>query len=630
MNRWWKCGLLTLVFSFLATTRCLAYDFQINNFESEIRLEEDSSLRVLEKIETKFFVERHGIIRIIPYVYTYKGKTIRAEIKILGVSNDEGNKVAYTVKNLRQSKQIRIGEADRTIIGEKNYLIEYVIKGVVLDYGEGPEIYWNVTGNEWAVPIIEVKARVESPFGKIVRTECFGCNSKNAENEAEFTGSKNLTIVVQIDKENKLKMPTEIEKTANLVKDNWGYIVAILPLLVALIAWIKKGRDKKYLTENVFYRPDDKTSKNKPLLSRPHLPMVYGPIDGLTPSEVGTIIDEKLDTKDVVAEIVELARLGFLTIKKIEKKGIFGIGRNDYELQETKKETSKLNKFQKDLLESLFESGSGISVERIIKKVLEDGIGKVSESENGLEILKKKDDGKTKESSLFKITGVEKSKKVGEIRIVKISELKNKFYTHLKDLRSEMYKTLADKKMTDGDLEKVKTKWMGIISLLSVGAFLLIATVFLPMTENFGPMMVLMVLMVPSLILANKMPRKTAWGYSMARQAEGLRYYLSKGKWREEIFEKRLFLEEMLPLAISLGVVEKLARDMKNLGIEPPKYFQGMAMNSFARDLNNFNSATTSGLTSSPSGSSSWSGGSGFSGGGHSGGGFGGGGGGSW
>ena len=84
----------------------------------------------------------------------------------------------------------------------------------------------------------------------------------------------------------------------------------------------------------------------------------------------------------------------------------------------------------------------------------------------------------------------------------------------------------------------------------------------------------------------------------------------------------------MLPLAISLGVVTKLAKDMKDLGIEPPKYFQGMMISSFANDLNNFNSAALSGLTMSPSGSSSWSGGSGFSGGG--GGGFGGGGGGSW
>jgi CxxC-x17-CxxC domain-containing protein len=65
---------------------------------------------------------------------------------------------------------------------------------------------------------------------------------------------------------------------------------------------------------------------------------------------------------------------------------------------------------------------------------------------------------------------------------------------------------------------------------------------------------------------------------------------------------------------------------MKDLGVEPPKYFEGIVIGSFANDLNHFNSTMVSGLTSSPSGNSSWSGGSGFSGGGSSGGGFGGGG----
>lgn len=81
--------------------------------------------------------------------------------------------------------------------------------------------------------------------------------------------------------------------------------------------------------------------------------------------------------------------------------------------------------------------------------------------------------------------------------------------------------------------------------------------------------------MILSAFFAAKMPRRTAWGYSLYRQVIGLKYYVSKGKWREEIMEKNLFLEEMLPLAISLGVVNKLANDMKDLGMEPPKYFEG-------------------------------------------------------
>ena len=128
------------------------------------------------------------------------------------------------------------------------------------------------------------------------------------------------------------------------------------------------------------------------------------------------------------------------------------------------------------------------------------------------------------------------------------------------------------------------------------------------------------------------MGRRTAWGYSLYRQIVGLRFYLNLGKWREEITEKNLFFEEILPLAMALGIIDKLAKKMADLGIEPPRYFQGMVLANFGRDFDSFNTLASSNLSSSPtsSGRSSWSGGSGFSGGGSAGGGFGGGGGSSW
>jgi len=85
-----------------------------------------------------------------------------------------------------------------------------------------------------------------------------------------------------------------------------------------------------------------------------------------------------------------------------------------------------------------------------------------------------------------------------------------------------------------------------------------------------------------------------------------------------EIAEKRLFLEEILLLAISLGVVKKLAKDMAELGVKPLDYFEGVVMGILYIDLNNFCCSSAATLVSSPSGKSSWSGGSGFSSGGSS------------
>ena len=548
----------------------LATDYQIKNFDSEIRLNQDLSLTIKEKIETNFLVAKHGIYRVIPYIYNHNGKTIKADLKILGITDENGLNVNYTLTNYNQSKKIKIGDADKTIIGKKEYIIEYGVDQVVLDYGNGPEIYWNVTGSEWEVPIEKAEAKVISPFGEIIKTECFGCQSSFDKNKAEFIGKKELTIVVQINKNNQLKMPGIFEKIINFVVGNWGYLIAVAPTLFMLIVWYKKGRDKKYLSENIYTKMENQKEQNVSLFARPHLPLVYSPIKGLSPAEIGTILDQKIDINDVVAEIVELARVGFLKIKKIENKGFLGIKNTDYELVKLDKKPDILNKFQNDLLESLFKEKTEI----------------------------------------------------------KISDLKNEFYKELPRLRSDMCKELNDKKISDGDWQKILGKWLGVVIVLNILTIFLIATIFIRSTGNDGPIMIAIFGIILSTILAIKMPRKTAWGYSLYRQIIGLKYYLGKGKWREEVMEKNLFLEEMLPIAISLGVVNKLANDMKDLGIEPPKYFEGIMVNSLAHDLTNFNSVMATNLATTPSGNSSWSGGSGFSGGG--GGGFGGGGGGSW
>lgn len=578
--------------------------YTINNFASKITLEQDSSLTVIEKIEVNYAVEKHGIYRVIPYVYNHKKKIVRAKIKVVSVTNENGAPIPYTVENYKQSKKIKIGDANSLVSGAKSYVLTYNIKGVVLDYGNGPEIYWNVAGSEWEVPIPKVGAWVISPFGKIDKTECFGCASGWSEREANFDGKQDLTVVLQIDKDNKLKMPGWFERNSGLLLTILAYLAALAPLIVMGQFWFRKGRDKKYLTDNIYYEPEDKTETDVSLFERPHLPLVYSPINGYSPAEIGTIVDEKVDTKDIVAEIVDLARLGYLKIKKLESSGIFGIKDIDYELTRTKKTTEKLNVFQNNLLKDLFDAKN---IE------IEEGVEKASV---GLKQIQK---------DLLKNIFDDERVTVDKI---KISDLKNHFYKHLNGLKKDLYTVLADRKLTDGNFDDVRKKWMGINGLLTIITFSFTSFYFARMMGNIGPMILSTVLAILSLFLAAKMPRKTAKGYSLHRQADGLKYYLQKGKWREEIAEKHLFLEEMLPLAISLGVVSKLVKDMEELKIEPPRYFQGMAYNTFVRDLSHFNSVAAGGMTSSPSGKGSWSGGSGFSGG--SGGGFGGGGGGSW
>jgi uncharacterized membrane protein len=371
--------------------------------------------------------------------------------------------------------------------------------------------------------------------------------------------------VVALDKDSQLVFATTL---SDIFYDYWAYPVTLLPFIAMLIFWIKRGRDERFVGDNIYYKPQKATTQTTPVLfKREFLPLVYSPINGLTPSEVGTLLDERVDVKDVVAEIIELGRLGFLKIEKIDKK----LAKDDFKLTQLNKDTKILTSYQKYLLESIFSFGK-------------------------------------------------------EDKEVLLSELKQKFYTKLNSFKEKLYTHMTELKYFPARPDNVRVIWL-IIASFALSIIFAADIAFTQSTGDFKPFFLLIASIAPTLVFAYQMPKKTAAGYSLYRQAKGLQFYLGKGKWREEINEKHLFLEEMLPLAISLGVVKQLANDMQELGVEPPSYFNAHSA-VWVSSFNNFSSIASSSVIAGASSSGGWSGGSGFSGGG--GGGFGGGGGGSW
>lgn len=567
-----------------------AVDYAIKNFTSEIKINQDTSLEITESINVFFNNPKHGIFRIIPVIYTSKGKTIRANLKVISVTDEKGNRYPYQKSFYNQSVKLKIGSPEKTITGRHTYIIKYKISKVLLSYPTHEELYWNVTGHKWDTKIEKAQAVVYSPYAPITKAECFAgyfgtqekhCQVNYKENRAFFSAtiplgySRDFTLIVALDKNNQLHFPGVIKKILIFFSDNWGYLVAVLPLLIMLSFWYTKGRDIRWTSDNIYYQPENAKTTPVSLFAREHLPTVYSPIKGLTPAQVGTIIDEKVDIQDVIAEIIELARLGYLEIKKIEEKKLLG-KKIDYLFIKKEKDPTPLKEYQKFLLDNLF-------------------------------IYSKNQ--------------------------VKLSKLKNHFYNKLQTFKNKLYKNMDEEKFFYGNPEKIRIKWIGIF------VFIIFCTIF-PLllfassTFNKGPFFLLGVITIPTFLITRKMPRRTPKGRALYRQIIGLRWYLDKGKWREEIAEKNLFFEEILPLTICLGLVKKLAKEMAVLGVEPPSYFSGLNTKTFSSDFSYFYRQSKSTLLSAPggkwSGRSSWSGGSGFSSGGFSGGGFGGGGGGSW
>ncbi|MEM2145686.1 MAG: DUF2207 domain-containing protein [Candidatus Jordarchaeaceae archaeon] len=613
-------GIVYVLFQFIQVKAENFVDssYAITQFKSDIEIQKDTTVKVIETIQINFPEPRHGIYRIIPIMYSVRGKTINAKFKLLSITDENGNSYKYEEKRAGQSVSLKIGDSEKSVTGLQTYVITYSLKKVIQRYEEYDELYWNVTGSEWDTDIYDASASVSSAYATISRVECFAgsfggsdrfCQSRFSSNNATLISTTDLgsgrdfTIVVALDKDNNLVFPSRTQSFFDTLIDNWGYLASIIPFLTLLYFWLKKGRDQKYANDNIYYKPVEAKVVTKPLFTREFLPTVYHPIQALTPSEVGTIVDEKVDIHDIVSEIIELARLGFIKIEKIEKDELVG-KHKDYAFINLKKETAGLKDFQVYLLEKLFD-------EKLTSKTIKEA-----------EKIYKKDNRKLKEVLKLASSG----------EYVLLSSLKNSFYENLDKFRKKLYESLDKKLIFDGKPDKIKEKWISIYIFLEILSVVAVIN-FVNLSGNYVPLILLIFLSIPTLFFALAMPRRTAWGYSLYRQIKGLAFYLQKGKWREEIAEKNLFFEEMLPLAISLGIVDKLAGDMQSLGVEPPKYFAGVTTGTLSSDIGVFAKTSENVFVSAPggkwSGASSWSGGSGFSGG-ASGGGFGGGGGGSW
>ena len=137
------------------------YDFIINNFESQIDVQENGNLKIQERITTTFNQSRHGIFRSIPYEYQQSGEKIRTAISSISVENQE-----YTSYKEGNNVIIKIGSADVTLAPwtTVTYNINYEVAGGIRGYSGYQELYWNIIWNDREVPIQKSQFQINLPF----------------------------------------------------------------------------------------------------------------------------------------------------------------------------------------------------------------------------------------------------------------------------------------------------------------------------------------------------------------------------------------------------------------------------------------------------------------------------------
>ena len=139
---------------------------RILRFDVDAAINEDASLTVREDLE---FIAAgvkisRGIIRGIPVRYRDEnGRSVAVGLKVLSTSVD-GRELPWKESREGRGLFIRIGDPKQTLSpGVHRLSLTYRTTKQLGFFGDHDELYWNVTGNDWDLPIQKASFRLSLP-----------------------------------------------------------------------------------------------------------------------------------------------------------------------------------------------------------------------------------------------------------------------------------------------------------------------------------------------------------------------------------------------------------------------------------------------------------------------------------
>jgi len=567
-----RSGVLLLSLATAAAPAAAQRSFVIERFAATIRVEPSGDLDITETISPRFSGSWNGIIRSIPVQYrTPQGFNWTLGVSLVGVTDPSGQPLRTETTRERHYIKYKIwipGAQDAT----RTLVLHYRASNGLRFFDDHDELYWNVTGDEWDVPIESASATIELPAGAqgvraIAFNGAYGSVARDAQvavagasiritlpHQLEF--HEGLTAVVGWNK-GLVAEPTAVQRVGGFLRTNWPLLVPLLVFLVAFLSWRRRGRDPRL-------RP---------------IAVQYDPPEGLTPAEAGTLIDESADLRDITATMVDLAVRGYLKFEERDERHLHGlIGKLEYVLHRLRPpaEWSGLKGHERKVLEGLFEDGA---------------------------------------------------------ESVKLSDLQNEFYRQIPGINSDLFDQLVQRGFYRTRPDSVRARWMGCGMFLGVCFAVLGGMAAAKFSLTPVPFVIAGILSAAILLFFGRiMPARTEAGARALEAVLGFEEFLTRVEKEhyERIAKRPELFERYLPFAMALGVEKKWAKAFEGIYTTPPTWYVGSPggfasfnASQFSSRLADFSGKAGSTMASSPRSSS----GSGFGGGGSSGGGGGGGGG---
>ncbi|MEI8061512.1 MAG: DUF2207 domain-containing protein [Candidatus Berkelbacteria bacterium] len=377
--------LITLVgifsFGFRAEARDDVDYWYIKDFQSEITVNNDSSIDVTENIVADCGnAQKHGIFRTLPtFQQISSSEKIQSPIVLASITDFDDKSIKYSETSSRNDGTItwKIGDANAYVSGINNYRIKYHVKNAVRHNSTGlDEFYWNLNGNFWDIEIDNFSARVTFPEGisksnseMNIYTGSFGNkNSLNAETNWKSDHQIEINYAKTLETGEGITLSTTFPKgiinpyVPTLWEKYGSYMYLLIPLIVLwliYLLWNKTGRDPKI---------------NPTIAPEFEIP------EKLAPIEMGlALTDSILDNKFISASIINLAVNGALKIEKV--------GNKDFKITKLSSKYA-MSKGEEKLFTGLFESGDAVTISDLKNKFYKN-LPKISSAGNDFLVSKK-------------------------------------------------------------------------------------------------------------------------------------------------------------------------------------------------------------------------------------------------
>jgi len=433
--------------------------------------------------------------------------------------------------------------------------ISYRVHGALGFFDSYDEIYYNAIfpDREAAVSMATVSLNLLSDENISARMFVGKAGSKNERDSYSVSGNtvnftadnilpgQYLTVVASWPKGYVVKPQFYRNQLINLVVLFLALLFPIIALVRSYLLWRKEGKDKKI---------------NKSIIAE------YGPPDDLPPAVIGVLARQRVDTKDILATVVDLAVRGYLRIVERQKRVLFFEGGKEYVFERINP-GNDLKEFEKKIMDLIFLGK---------KKVTSD-------------------------------------------------ELRNNFYARVPKISSEIHKEVDSHKLFNGNISEIRKRYNRknianlVLALIGLAAFM-----FVVYWLGFGPGYVfqlaalivsLVISFVISSIFAYYMPVISDRGLDLKWKALGFRQYLNTAERFRIGAETLETFSKLLPYAMIFGVEKKWAQRFDNFSYQGQGWYVPIGawatgsptMSGFTASFNSFASSMSSTFSSSPGGS---------------------------